>query len=225
MKTITQMIPYSPLTFFIYRRLLPCFMLLVLSVGGHSQSVQKVLDATAARLTESGDVQAQFKVTQFSGTTPQSESKGTIVISGNRFQIATDEISTWFDGKTQWSMLRNSGEVNVSEPDEKEQAGLNPSVLVKIYKRGFNYNMSKSSLRGRPTFVVHLWPNRKGSEISDILIDVDQKTYDPLCIRAKFGNDWVRFSILSLKAGLHFPDSHFSFPSKDYPGVEVIDLR
>ncbi len=200
-------------------------LLSALTLNVSAQSARKVLDNTAARMTKSGGVKAQFKATQFSGTTPQSETTGTMLMNGSSFQMVTDELTTWFDGKTQWTMMKNSSEVNISEPDEDDLAGMNPAMLVGLYKRGFNCRMTKSTLRGRATYVVHLWPKHKGSEFSDIYVDIDQANYNPLCIRAKHEGDWVRLSILSFQNGLVLEPSTFTFPKKDYPNVEVIDLR
>ena len=100
-----------------------------------AQSAREVLDATAACMTKMGDVRAQFKATQFSGMTPQSEATGTMCISGRKFQMQTEELTTWYDGTTQWSMMSGSNEVNMATPDEEEQAALNPATLVGIYKK------------------------------------------------------------------------------------------
>ena len=202
-------------------------MILLAAFALHTsaQSPRKVLDATAARLTKSGDVKAQFKATQFNGTTPEGEAQGTMLMSGTRFYMKTEQVTAWFDGKTQWSLMQGSREVNVSEPDEDDLQEMNPALLVNIYKQGFNYRMSKSTLRGRPTYVVHLWPSRKDTDYSDIFVDVDQATYDPLCIRAKRNGNWVRLSILTFQTGLQLPAATFTFPKQDYPDIEVIDLR
>jgi len=208
------------------RKLFPLLILAaVLSTASYGQSARKVLDATAARMTKTGGVKAEFKVTQFNGATPQSETTGIMLINGKSFYMSTNEVNIWYDGKTQWSMMKNGIEVNISEPDEDDLAEMNPAVIVNIYKRGFNYSMSKSTLRGRPTFVVHLWPKHKGSDFSDIFVDIDQSNYNPLCIRAKRNGDWVRLSILSFQNGFVFPASTFTFPKKEYPNIEVIDLR
>lgn len=190
-----------------------------------AQSAREVLDATAACMTKMGDVRAQFKATQFSGTTPQNEATGTMCISGRKFQMQTDELMTWYDGTTQWSMMNGSNEVNMATPDEEEQAAQNPATLVGIYKKGYRYSLTRSTLRGRSTYVVHLSAKNRKAAFSDIFIDVDQTTYHPLCIRAKKDGDWTRLSILSFQNSLTLPASTFTFPASDYPNVEVIDLR
>ena len=201
------------------------FLASTFTMTSMAQNAKKILDATAARLTQSGDVRVQFKASQFSGTTLQGEATGTLLISGCKFQMSTEEISTWFDGETQWSMMKNSGEVNVATPNEEEQAAMNPATLVNIYKKGYKAYVTKSSLRGRPTYVVHLYAKNRKAAFTDIIIDIDQATSEPLCIRAKKDGDWMRLSVLSFQNGLSLPASTFTFPSKDYPDIEVIDLR
>lgn len=190
-----------------------------------AQSARNVLDATAARMTQSGTIRTQFKATQFRGTVPESEASGTLLLCGNKFQMKTTELTTWFDGKTQWSMMHESGEVNVAEPTEEELAAMNPSLLIGVYKKGYSYKLRKSTLRGKPTYEVYLQSKHKKAPFTDLYIDVEQGTYNPLCIRAKRDGNWMRLSILSFQANLTSKDADFIFPSKDFPDIEIIDLR
>ena len=186
-------------------------ILLACSLQAAAQSARSVLDATAARMTQSGCIRAQFKATQFRGTTPESETSGTMLISG--------------DGKTQWSMLSDASEVNISEPTEEELAAMNPSALIYIYKKGYSYSLRKSSLRGKPTYEVRLAAKNKKAAFQEIYVDVDQATYSPLCFRAKQNGNWLRLSILTFATNQSAQDSDFTFPRQDFPDAEVVDLR
>lgn len=206
-----------------------CFLLYALllsacSLTARAQTAREVLDATATLISGSG-VRAQFKATQFNGTTPQEETTGTMQLHGRRFQMQTPDMTLWYDGQTQWSMLRGADEVNVTEPTEEERAALNPSALMGIYKQGYSLKLRKATLRGKPTYEVRLKAKNKKAAFTDIYVDVEQATYRPLCFRAKKDGNWMRLSILSFENGLTLPDAAFTFPEKDYPDVEVIDLR
>ena len=122
-------------------------------------------------------------------------------------------------------MMKGSDEVNVTTPTEEEQAAINPATLVGIYKKGYRFSLSESTLRGKSTYVVYLKAKNKKAAFSDIIVDVDKATYDPLCFRAKKDGNWMRLSVLSFQNGLSLPASTFAFPSKDFPNVELIDLR
>jgi len=197
----------------------------VAQLSSYAQSAREVLDQAAARLTASGDVRAQFKATQFKGTTPEGEASGTMLLSGRKYKMITEEMTTWYDGTTQWNMMHGSDEVNVTAPTEEEQAAMNPATLIGIYKKGYKYSMTKSSLRGKKTYVVHLKAKKRKAPFSEIYVDVEQGTYAPLCLRAKKDGDWLRLSIQSFQNRQSFPASTFTFPTKDFPNVEVIDLR
>ncbi len=190
-----------------------------------AQSARNILDATAARLSAPGGIKAQFKATQFNGTSAEGEATGTLLLRGRAYQVTTNELITWYNGTTQWSMMRGGDEVNVTTPSEAEQAQLNPATLINIYKKGYKYTLNKSTLRGHKTFVVHLIAKSKKAYYPEIFIDVEQGTYTPLCFRAKHDGNWMRLSVLSFTSGLDLPASEFTFPAKDYPNVEVIDLR
>ena len=212
--------------FLFISRLLIVFSLCAAAVTtATAQSARTVLDRTAARMTKSGDVKAQFKATQFSGSTPQGESKGTLFLSGSKFKMTTDEMTSWYNGITEWTMMTGSDEVNVTAPTEEEQASINPATLVSIYKKGYRFTLAESTLRGKSTYVVYMKAKNKKAAFTDIVVDVDKATYDPLCFRAKKDGNWMRLAVLSFQCGLSLPPSTFIFPSKDYPDVEIIDLR
>ena len=132
-----------------------------------AQSARTVLDRTAARITQSGCIRSQFKATQFRGTTPESEATGTMLVSGRKFHMQTSDIISWFDGKTLWSMMPGSGEVNISEPTDDELVGMNPSTFIHLYKKGYNYSLRTSTLRGKPTYEVRLRAKSKKASFSE----------------------------------------------------------
>lgn len=205
-------------------RIITIILLAAASLAAKAQTAREVLDATAKRLTNSG-VRATFTATQFNGTTPQSETSGTMLMKGRKFHISTDEMLAWYDGKKQWSMLTNSTEANLTEPTEEELAQTNPAALIGIYKRGYDAKLSTSTLRGKATYVVHLKATSTAAEFSEIYIDIERATYTPLCIRAKHDDDWLRLAIMSFATDQKTKASDFEFPEKQYPNVDIIDLR
>lgn len=206
-------------------RFLQTCVLCMLTMTVTAQSAKNILDATAAKIKQMGDVKATFTATSFNGTTEQASTKGTMLLKEKKMQLSTDDMKIWYNGKTQWSLISESGEVNVSTPTETEMANTNPYSFINLYKKGYKMKVRQTKLRGKDVYEVHLVTRNAGNSAQEIYVDVTKKDYTPLCIRVRQNNDWNRISIHSLQGNQHFTDADFEFPKNDYPNVEIIDLR
>ena len=91
------------------RKLITLF-LLVVAVAVHAQSAaqaRKVLDKVAAVVGRPGGCSAQFSLSAGKGRS----FSGTIAIKGRKFYASTAQGKVWYDGRTQWSYLKSTGEV------------------------------------------------------------------------------------------------------------------
>ena len=185
----------------------------------------EILDKAAQRITATGSAELSFTATSFSGTQPQGSSSGQIRVKGQMFKITTDEMITWYNGHTQWSMMPGSGEVNMTVPTEEEKQAVNPYAFIQLYKHGYKASVKKGSLRNTDTYEVHLTATDSKQEIKEIYVDVRKSDYTLLCIRLRQDTGWHRIVLHTVSAVKDMNDSEFSFPTQDYPDVEVIDLR
>ena len=197
--------------------------MLAITVSG--QNARHILDATAGKIKQMGNVKATFTATIFNGTVEQATTKGTMLLQGKKMQLSTDEMKMWYNGKTQWSLIPGSDEVNVFTPTEREIANMNPYSFLGFYKKGYKMKAKQTKLRGKDAYEIHLVARYAGSNAQEMYIDVSKNDYTPLCIRIRQDNDWNRISIHSIQGNQHFTDSDFEFPKNEYPNVEIIDLR
>ena len=197
--------------------------MLAITVSG--QNARHILDATAGKIKQMGNVKATFTATTFNGTVEQATTKGTMLLQGKKMQLSTDEMKIWYNGKTQWSLIPGSDEVNVFTPTEREIANMNPYSFLGFYKKGYKMKAKQTKLRGKDAYEIHLVARYAGSNAQEMYIDVSKNDYTPLCIRIRQDNDWNRISIHSIQGNQHFTDSDFEFPKNEYPNVEIIDLR
>ena len=187
------------------------------AVGKANQTrARQILDKTAQVVANRGGAQANFTMA-VSGVGKVS---GTIMIKGNKFFASTPDAKTWFNGKTQWTYLTASEEVNITNPTPDQQARMNPYKFISIYKTG--YNMSYA-VQGNE-YKIHLKSTRRAQSIQEMIITVNKQTYVPSNIRIREGNKWSTISIRNFKK-TQLPDARFTFNSKDFPRAEVIDLR
>jgi outer membrane lipoprotein-sorting protein len=174
-----------------------------------------VLDKAAASVTVASGVKANFRMTTTTGNT-----SGTIAIKGKKFYATTPQAKIWFDGKTQWTYLKNNDEVNVSNPTEAQLQAINPYNFINLYKNGYTYTMNTAGTN----YVIHLTSNSADRKIKELFITVNKKSYEPMQVKMLQGKKWTTFDITSIKKE-KIADSQFRFNSKDFPKAEIIDLR
>jgi len=194
----------------------------------NAQNARTILDNANKAYNDAGGITASFsiKTTDTKNKTTYSQD-GKALLKGNKFKIDVPDGITWFDGKTQWVMISGSDEVNISNPTGDELAGVSPSVLFNIYKTGFtlSYKGEKKD-NGKSVYTVELIPENKKSEFSKMNVNIDKATNLFTTIEI-VGKDGInnQLKIKSLTTGSNLPDNTFVFNKKDYPKVEVNDLR
>ena len=193
------------------------FMLMLMSISIYAQNAaqaRKILDKTAAVIGRKGGASANFTVSGKYGN-----SSGTISIKGNKFNARTPQAVVWYDGKTQWTYMKKSQEVNISTPTEAQQQSMNPYKFINIYKNGFKLGVKNVS----GGWQVHLYATNQKRTIKEMYVTIG-KNYYPKTIKMRQSNGWTTINVSKFKPK-NLSDSMFRFNAKDYPHAEVIDLR
>ena len=188
----------------------------MMSLGTMAQTAQQVLDKTAAVIGNKKGATANFKLS----SPKYGSASGTITIKGNKFNARTPQAIVWFNGKTQWSYLKMTNEVNISTPNEAKRMSMNPYTFMSMYKNGYNLSMTTSG----SNYVVHMTAQNKKRSVQEAYITINKGSYKPTAVKMRQGNDWTTISITNFKAK-NQPNSKFSFNQKDFPKADVIDLR
>ncbi len=203
--------------------------LLLLATSATAQSAKSIMDATAKKLDAMPAVKANFEIGTFKGTTPQSATiTGSILAQRSMLFLKAPEMLIWYDGTTQWTLPRNSSEVNVSSPTKEEMSLLNPYTFINCYKKGFKLSASSTDFQGTPAHEIRMLPqSKKGFEgVYEIRVTIDKRSHLPLSVRLCDKNGiWTRIRISQLQEQPAKDTSHFRFKPTDFPEIEVIDLR
>jgi outer membrane lipoprotein carrier protein len=154
----------------------------------------------------------------------KEEFKGKITVKGEKFKLALEDQEVINNGTTVWTYLPSAKEVNIDNFDPKSD-DINPVKIFEIYKKGFKY-----LYLGDKTEVgfdeVDLVPEKKNAQYFKIkmFISKKDKSIHSWTMFDKSGNRF-KYMITKFTPNVKVEDSFFSFDTKKYPGVEVIDLR
>ena len=191
------------------------FIITVVGINAQNAAqARKILDKTASIIGNKYGASANF-----SASGKYGNSSGTIAIKGNKFNAHTQQAIVWFDGKTQWTYMKSSQEVNISTPTEAQQQSMNPYKFINIYKNGFKLGMKNVS----GGWQIHLYATNQKRTIKEMYITIGHN-YLPQTIKMRQSNGWTTIKVSNFKAK-KLSDATFRFNSKDFPNAEVIDLR
>lgn len=201
------------------RKILLISILTLATLCLHAQKAaeaRKVLDKTASVIGRKGGAQADFTAS----SSKIGSQSGTIAIKGNMFQARTPKAVVWYNGKTQWSYLKMTNEVSISNPTEAKRMSMNPYTFLSMYKKGYNLGLTKEG----SNYVVHMTAQNGKRSVQEVYITINKHSYIPSQVRMRQGNTWTKILVSNFKA-VNQPDSKFTFNSKDFPKADVIDLR
>lgn len=204
------------------------FTVLVLFTSSlFAQNARSILDRAAEAYNNAGSVAVTFTLDTKDDKSQTTYSyEGNAYMKGDKFKIELPDGITWFDGSTQWVYVKDTEEVNVSNPTGEELQAISPSAIFGIYKKGFDLAYKgEKRVDGRTVQEIELTPQKK-SEFSKIIVQIDKNSniFSRIILIDRVGVENT-LSIKSYKPDQNIADSMFMFSKSEYPDVEVIDLR
>ena len=204
-----------------------CFLCIAYSLSAQNKAT-KILEQCAQTIKKSYAIETSFSISEnFLNNKSDYTIEGMLINKGNKFVLDTPDSKTWFDGKTQWSLLKNNEEVNISSPTAQELTMLNPISLIELYQRG-NKTICKGEkkMNGTTMQEIQIVSSNKQSVWSSLNLLINKTTLLPASITFKQRDgktSTIHFA--KMKTRVNLPDSFFVFNQKAYPNVEIIDLR
>ncbi|OFX88677.1 MAG: hypothetical protein A2W99_04200 [Bacteroidetes bacterium GWF2_33_16] len=190
---------------------------------------KKILDKLSAKTKSFKNIQIEFKIDYINLKDDyKNSSLGTIVLQNDKYKLDFMGIESFYDGKTLYSYIVESNEVNISEPDTDDTDILsNPKQIFTLYEKDYKYQLISQSSEGGSSFaIIDLYPFDLEKDYSRIRLQVNTNTYQ-LKSATIFGKDGSSYSIIvsAFKTNLKIGDEYFVFNEINYPNVEKIDLR
>ena len=200
------------------KRLFTFWMLVLLPFCISAQTDTKaagILDNVLEDLSKSSGIRADFGGSE----------TGFLLLKGEKFYLNNGNIQSWYDGKTLWSYVADTEEVNISHPTHDELQGINPYLILIRYKTDFNYTYKGSQARnGVKGHEIILTPKR--SEHSEIIRVFVSTAYQPLAMKVEQnGKVLSEINVTSYKTNQKLEDGMFKFNKSLFPNAEIIDMR
>jgi outer membrane lipoprotein-sorting protein len=192
---------------------------------GKDPKATALLDEVSAKTKSYKSIKVEFSYTMENPKAKIREEKtGTLLISGDKYRMVAAGQTVISDGKTMWTYIKESNEVQVNSVDAKDDA-LTPSKLLSSYNANFKSKIIKTKETDATTESIELIPNTPKNFTKAILgIDKTKKQVKTFTLFDKSGNTFT-YKIKQFLTDVPVGAGEFGFDAAKYPGVEVIDMR
>ncbi len=188
---------------------------------------QEILKGVSAKYKSYKSVSTSFKLNlldqKSKKTTVQS---GTVSLKGAAYNFAMSGQTVMCDGKTTWTYMKESNEVQISDNKPMVDA-ISPTTIFTMYEKGFKSKfLAEKKVAGKAIQLIELTPddNKKNYIKIQLTIDKVGKYVSEAKVFDKNGNIYT-YSIVKFTPNATLTDDLFSFNKAKYPGVEIVDLR
>jgi outer membrane lipoprotein-sorting protein len=201
----------------------------VLGMAAQDPKAKEILDKVSQINRNYRTIQIDFTFTLNNPKTKKSETNtGWVALKGKSYRLHMPAMGmdVYSDGKTTWSYLTESNEVNITEADPESDAALNPANLFTIYEKGFNnIYAGEENAVGKPCYVIDLVPQAK-KEYTKVRLYIDKTKYEiaKAISYNKDGNTYT-LSLKNMKTNQNLADDFFKFNPAKFPKVQVNDMR
>ena len=195
--------------------------------GSKDPKAQDILKGVSSRYKSMKSLSASFKITTLDQKDKTTNSQaGSLVVKGDKYRLVLKGQEVIGDGKTVWTYIKESNEVQINEASENPD-NISPTTIFTIYEKGFSTKYIGEKTEGTKTLQqIELVPDdqKKSYFKIQLFIDKKEKMISSAKIYNKNGTHYT-YGIEQFKANPEAPDNLFSFDQSKYPGVEVVDLR
>jgi outer membrane lipoprotein-sorting protein len=186
-----------------------------------------LLNEVSTKVKSYNNISLDFKyVLENTSENIKQETKGDVVMQGEKYKLNILGITRLFDGKTLYNISPEDEEVTISSESENEEDAITPSKMLSFYEDGYLYAMDiEQNINGRKIQYVKLTPIDSNSEIKNILLGIDVNTkhiYN--LIQIGKNNTKTTLTVNSFKTNEPLSKTLFTFDANKYKDYYINKL-
>jgi outer membrane lipoprotein-sorting protein len=197
-------------------------LIILISVSSFSQDSNKakaLLDDVSAKVKSYDNIAIDFKyVLNNSEENIKQETRGDVIMEGDKYVLNILGITRVFDGKTLYSISPEDEEVTISSENTEDENTITPSKMLSFYEEGYNYAMDiVQNVKGREIQYIKLTPIDSNAEITSVLLGIDVRTkhiYN--LIETGANNTKTTLTVNSFKTNEPLSKTLFTFDESKY---------
>jgi len=204
------------------------FVLLSISTSLYTfaQNADKILEDLSVKTNSYDNIKATFAYKMVNKEADINEvTNGTLIVEGDKYNLNIAGQIVISDGKTLWTYIPDSEEVQINEVSEED--GFSPSKLLSSYNEEYNAEMMDDITKdGQVFYQLKLNPKDENSNFDYVILVINKdKTQLADFIIHDFDGNVFTYEIKQFVTNSDIPEDSFKFDTAAHPNVEVIDMR
>jgi len=193
-------------------------------MGNSDPEAKKILDAVSSKFKTFKSVQSNFSLKIENASNKLMGNKtGTVFMKGTKYRIKVAGQDIFCDGVNVWTVDAAAKEITLTKLDGSNNTITPQKLFTNFYDKDFLYKLN-SDVKGIQE--IELTPIDKTKMFHKVVVFINKvaKTITSTKVFEKAGNRYT-YTVSGMNTTAVIPDATFVFNQKNYPGMELVDLR
>lgn len=209
------------------RLVIACLIFFTSFSFAQDQEAKSLLNTVSQKVKSYDNITIDFKyVLHNVAENVKQETRGDVIIKGDKYILNILGITRMYDGKTLYSISPEDEEVTISSENSDDDSSITPSKMLSFYEEGYTYKMDiVQNVQGRKIQYVKLTPIDSNAEIKNILLGIDAKT-NHIYILIETGKNGTKtvLTVNSFKTNEPLSKTLFTFDENKYKDYYINKL-
>ena len=193
-------------------------------MGNNDPDAKKILDAVSAKFKTFKTVQSKFSLKiENSSNKVLDNNTGTVFMKGTKYRINVTGKDIFCDGSNVWTVDKAAKEITITKLDPSNNTITPQKLFTNFYDKDFLYKLNSDT---KGVQEIELTPIDKTKLFHKVIVYITKATQTITSTKVfeKAGNRYT-YTVSGMNTKTNIPDATFVFDLKNYPGMEVVDLR
>ena len=193
-------------------------------IGNSDPEAKKILDAVSAKFKTFKSVQSNFNLKIENAANKLMGNKtGTVFMKGTKYRIKVAGQDIFCDGSNVWTVDAAAKEITLTKLETSNNTITPQKLFTNFYDKDFLYKLN-SDVKGIQE--IELTPIDKTKLFHKVIVFINKtaKTITSTKIFEKAGNRYT-YTVSKMNTTTNITAATFLFNQKNYPGMELVDLR
>jgi outer membrane lipoprotein-sorting protein len=207
-------------------KVLSIALFLLVSFTGQAQDkkAKDLLDQVTAKIKTYNNVTIDFKYTlNNSKENINKESKGNLLLEGNKYVLNFMGVTKIFDGKKSYTIVPEDEEITVSSLNDNDEKAITPSKMLTFFNSGYKFSWDiLQDVKGRKIQYIKLVPTNAKDQRKEILLGIDSQTKNIYNV-IEMGKNGTKttLTVNSFKTNQPLSKNQFTFVASKYPNYYI----